>query len=56
MVQVISMAFLLVTSLYFTYVIPSVSIRIVIFSAVMIPYGIWVGWIVTRRVPVPCTA
>ena len=51
-VQVISMAFLLVTSLYFTYVIPSVSIRIVIFSAVMIPYGIWVGWIVTRRVPV----
>jgi len=51
-IQVMSLAFLLVTSFYFTYVIPSVSIRIVIFSAVMIPYGIWVGWIVTRRVPV----
>jgi len=51
-VQVISMAFLLGASSYFTYVIPSVSSRIVIFSSVMIPYGIWVGWIIIRRVPV----
>jgi len=51
-VQVISMAFLLGALFYFTYVIPSVSIRIVIFSAVMIPYGIWIDWIITRQVPV----
>jgi hypothetical protein len=52
LVQASSMTFLVAGAFYFTYVTPSVSSRIVLFSAILAVYGVWLGWVIAKRIPV----
>jgi len=46
-----STVFLAAETLYFTYIVPSVSTRIVTISVILILYGLWLGSIIIRKVP-----
>lgn len=48
---ILSVVFLTITAIHFTYVTPSLSARIIIISSLLILYGVYFGVLVERKVP-----